>query len=204
MIDRKIIDEINEKTDIVSLVSEYVKLEKAGKTLEDYVLFIVKHPSFSVSPEKNIAMCFSCKEGGRPIKFYQKINNIPYMQAVSELGKRLNIDIKYDTNKSPDLEEHYALKDASQFYNYYLLNSENGLKAQEFLSKRGITKEDINTFNIGLAPMEQNSIYKLLTEKDYTKTELENAGLIHVSKDNYIKDVFINRILFPITDEEKE
>lgn len=204
MIDRKIIDEINEKTDIVSLVSEYVKLEKAGKNFRGLCPFHSEtNPSFSVSPEKNIAMCFSCKEGGRPIKFYQKINNIPYMQAVSELGKRLNIDIKYDTNKSPDLEEHYALKDASQFYNYYLLNSENGLKAQEFLSKRGITKEDINTFNIGLAPMEQNSIYKLLTEKDYTKTELENAGLIHVSKDNYIKDVFINRILFPITDEEK-
>ncbi len=203
MIDRKIIDEINEKTDIVSLVSEYVKLEKAGKNFRGLCPFHSEtNPSFSVSPEKNIAMCFSCKEGGRPIKFYQKINNIPYMQAVSELGKRLNIDIKYDTNKSPDLEEHYALKEAAQFYNYYLLNSENGLKAQEFLSKRGITKEDINTFNIGLAPMEQNSIYKLLTEKDYTKTELENAGLIHVSKDNYIKDVFINRILFPITDEE--
>ncbi len=203
LIDKKIIDEINEKTDIVSLVSEYVKLEKAGKNFRGLCPFHSEtNPSFSVSPEKNIAMCFSCKEGGRPIKFYQKINNIPYMQAVSELGKRLNIDIKYDSNKSPDLEEHYALKEAAQFYNYYLLNSENGLKAQEFLHQRGITKEEINTFNIGLAPNEQNSIYKLLTEKDYTNTELENAGLIHISRDNFIKDVFVNRVLFPITDEE--
>ncbi len=203
LIDKKIIDEINEKTDIVSLVSEYVKLEKAGKNFRGLCPFHSEtNPSFSVSPEKNIAMCFSCKEGGRPIKFYQKINNIPYMQAVSELGKRLNIDIKYDSNKSPDLEEHYALKEAAQFYHYYLLNSENGLKAQEFLHKRGITKEEITTFNIGLAPSEQNSVYKLLTEKDYTNTELENAGLIHISKDNFIKDVFVNRILFPITDEE--
>lgn len=203
LIDKKIIDEINEKTDIVSLVSEYVKLEKAGKNFRGLCPFHSEtNPSFSVNPEKNIAMCFSCKEGGRPIKFYQKINNIPYMQAVSELGKRLNIDIKYDSNKSPDLEEHYALKEAAQFYNYYLLNSENGLKAQEFLHQRGITKEEINTFNIGLAPNEQNSIYKLLTEKDYTNTELENAGLIHISRDNFIKDVFVNRVLFPITDEE--
>lgn len=203
LIDKKIIDEINEKTDIVSLVSEYVKLEKAGKNFRGLCPFHSEtNPSFSVSPEKNIAMCFSCKEGGRPIKFYQKINNIPYMQAVSELGKRLNIDIKYDSNKSPDLEEHYALKEAAQFYNYYLLNSENGLKAQEFLHKRGVTTEEIATFNIGLAPNVQNSVYKLLTEKDYTNTELENAGLIHVSRDNFIKDVFTNRVLFPITDEE--
>ena len=70
MIDKKIIDEINEKTDIVSLVSEYVKLEKAGKNFRGLCPFHSEtNPSFSVSPEKNIAMCFSCKEGGRPIKF---------------------------------------------------------------------------------------------------------------------------------------
>ncbi len=47
MIDRKIIDEINEKTDIVSLVSEYVKLEKAGKNFRGLCPFHSEtNPSF--------------------------------------------------------------------------------------------------------------------------------------------------------------
>lgn len=200
MIDRKIIDEINEKTDIVGLVGEYVKLEKAGKNYKGLCPFHDDtNPSFSVSPERNFAKCFSCNEGGGPIRFYQKINQVPFMEAVYELGKRLNIDIEYDATKTPDLEEHFALKEAAQFYHYYLLNSENGLKAQEILKKRGITLDDIKAFNIGLAPDERQSVYTLLTQKSYSKTELENAGLIR-EINHQISDVFFNRIMFPITD----
>lgn len=200
MIDRKVIDEINEKTDIVGLVSEYVKLEKAGKNYKGLCPFHSDtNPSFSVSPERNIAKCFSCNEGGGPIRFYQKINNIPFMEAVYDLGKRLNIAIDYDQTKSPDLEEHFALKEAAQFYHYYLLNSEKGLEAQKVLKQRGITLEDIKTFNIGLAPDERQSVYNLLTQKEFTITELESAGLIKVNN-NVISDVFLSRIMFPITD----
>lgn len=200
MIDRKVIDEINEKTDIVGLVSEYVKLEKAGKNYKGLCPFHSDtNPSFSVSPERNFAKCFSCNEGGGPIRFYQKINNVPFMEAVYELGKRLNINIDYDATKAPDLEEHFALKEAAQFYHYYLLNSEKGLQAQKVLEKRGITLDDIKTFHIGLAPDEKQSVYQLLTQKDYTTTELESAGLISV-KNNHITDVFSGRIMFPIID----
>ena len=38
---RKVIDEINNKTDIVALVSSYVKLERRGKTILVYVLFMM-------------------------------------------------------------------------------------------------------------------------------------------------------------------
>ena len=30
-------------------------------------------PSFSVTPEKNLAYCFGCKNGGAPITFLAKI-----------------------------------------------------------------------------------------------------------------------------------
>lgn len=195
------VDEINEKTDIVSLVSEYVKLEKQGKNYKGLCPFHEDtNPSFSVSPERNIAKCFSCNEGGAPIRFYQKINHIPFSQAVYELGKRLNIDIDFDSSADPDLEEHLALKEAAIFYHYYLTNSENGKKVQEQLLKRGITLKEIKAFQIGLAPHERQSIYQLLIKKEFSKSELEHAGLIK-EHNNIISDVFINRIMFPITDE---
>jgi len=64
IIEDKLIREINEKTDIVELVSEYIELEKAGKNYKGLCPFHDDtNPSFSVSPEKNIAMCMTCKEG---------------------------------------------------------------------------------------------------------------------------------------------
>ena len=72
-IDNTILNEINEKTDILALVSPYVKLQKKGKNYFGLCPFHDDtNPSFSVSTEKNIAKCFSCGEGGSPITFLQK------------------------------------------------------------------------------------------------------------------------------------
>ena len=52
-IPQNIIDQINETADIVDIVSQRVDLQKEGKTILDYVLFILKKtPSFSVAPDK--------------------------------------------------------------------------------------------------------------------------------------------------------
>ena len=199
MFSKNIIDEINEKTNIVELVSQYVKLEKKGK---NYVGLCPFHedtnPSFSVSPEKNIAKCFSCNVGGGPIKFYQEINHVSFDEAVRVLAEPLGIKLKVET-KSQVLKEHEALKEAKEFYNFYLLNSKSGEEILNYLKERKITKEIIKEFNIGLAPVEKQALYKLLKEKNYSEEVLENASLITNVGKNYF-DFFQARIMFPITD----
>ena len=55
MIDRKTIDEIINKTDIVEVVSEFVSLKKAGMNYKGLCPFHnAKTPSFMVSPAKGI------------------------------------------------------------------------------------------------------------------------------------------------------
>ena len=74
LIDKDIIERINNETDILALASEFVTLTKKGKNYFGLSPFVEeKTPSFSVSPEKNIAMCMSSKKGGRPINFYRQI-----------------------------------------------------------------------------------------------------------------------------------
>ena len=53
------VEKIIEATDIVALVSKYVKLEKQGKNYKGLCPFHSEDtPSFVVSPEKKLAHCF--------------------------------------------------------------------------------------------------------------------------------------------------
>lgn len=59
-----------DKTDIVSLISEYVPLTKRGRNFMACCPFhSEKTPSFSVNAEKNIFTCFGCKKTGNAINF---------------------------------------------------------------------------------------------------------------------------------------
>lgn len=55
MIDKDIIERINNETDILALASEFVTLTKKGKNYFGLSPFVEeKTPSFSVSPEKTL------------------------------------------------------------------------------------------------------------------------------------------------------
>ena len=79
--DEKIL-EIIDKTDIVSLVSEYIPLKKKGSGFVGLCPFHNdSHPSFSVSPTKKIAKCMTCGGGGNPITFLKEIKKIEFEEA---------------------------------------------------------------------------------------------------------------------------
>ena len=96
MIANDILQKIDDETDIVALVSEFVSLEKRGKTILVYAHFMMSQRLvFQLHPKKtkNIAMCMGCKEGGRPINFYRKIKNISFQEAAVELAGRIGIKL---------------------------------------------------------------------------------------------------------------
>ena len=202
-IDKAILNEINEKTDILNLVSPYVKLQKKGKNYFGLCPFHDDtNPSFSVSTEKNIAKCFSCGEGGSPITFLSKIKNIPFDQAALELAEPLGIKLNIDhVEKQQTLKEHEALNEANVFYTFYLKNSKTGEEALNYLKERGLTLDDITHFNIGLAPKEFDSLYQLLKQKEFNDQTMENAGLINI-QNNRPYDLFTYRVMFPLSDLE--
>jgi len=59
------IDEIRSASDIVDIVSSYVRLRKRGKNFIGLCPFHQeKTPSFNVSPDKQMYYCFGCGNGG--------------------------------------------------------------------------------------------------------------------------------------------
>lgn len=202
-IPHNILTEIIEKTDIVALVSPYVKLTKRGKNYMGLCPFHDdKSPSFSVSTEKHLAKCMACGEGGNPIIFYSKIKNISFEQSAKALADKLDIKLDINVVENKTLLEHDALKAANEFYQFYLFNSESGKKALEYLHQREMTDEQIKHFEIGLAPKEKgDSLYQLLNNKGFDEMTLMSAGLIKSRDDGTYYDLMTNRVTFPIHDE---
>ncbi len=205
MISQEKIQEIIDKTDIVVLVSEYTTLQKRGKGYFGLCPFHAdSNPSFSVSVEKKIAMCMSCGEGGNPITFLRKVKNISLLEAASILAQRASIEL--DVNIKPKKEDknkkYYDIYQVAQeFYSYNLFNSKSGKKALEYLYKRGLTEDTIKMFGIGLAPTEKDTLKNVLMDKGFLDIDCIEIGLIK-NNGTTLYDVFTNRIMFPITNEQ--
>ena len=90
MISEEIIEKIKEQTDIVDVISESVKLKRAGRNFIGLCPFHnEKTPSFSVSQDKQIYKCFGCGEAGNIFTFVMKTKNLPFVEAVKYLGDKV-------------------------------------------------------------------------------------------------------------------
>ena len=89
------ITELTERSDIVDVVSGYVRLsKKSGSNLFGLCPFhSEKTPSFSVSPDKQIYHCFGCGKGGGVINFIMEMENLPYPDAVAFLARRAGMQM---------------------------------------------------------------------------------------------------------------
>ena len=162
MISQATIDKILETASIEEVIGEYVRLTKRGANLVACCPFHnEKTPSFSVSPEKNIAKCFSCGKGGGPINFYQEIKQVSFQQALSDLATRLGITLEIETKKATKHDLYFEIMEKSLgFYEYALNNTEQGKKALTYLKKRGLSTKSIKSFRIGYATKSYNQLYE--------------------------------------------
>ena len=203
-ISEEILEKIKSQNDIVDVISERVRLKKAGRNFTGLCPFHnEKTPSFSVSQEKQIYKCFGCGEAGNVISFVMKEKNLPFIEAVKYLANRANIPLemnngeKSQSAKKKDLLYRINVE-AAKFFFSNLMNNQN---AKEYFLNRGIKEETIKKFGLGFANDSWNSLMFYLRKKGINDTLLEEAGLISVNKEKGRKyDRFRNRVMFPVFD----
>ena len=93
------------------------------------------------------------------------------------------------------------LSASSKFYHQNLTLTQSGKVALDYLYQRGLDDETIKAFEIGLAPKQKDSLYKVLKEANYLEFNMIELGLIEHSNQGYY-DLFTRRITFPIKDED--
>lgn len=197
----EILHRVNEETDLVALVSEFLPLEKRGKNYFGLCPFHNdNNPSFSVTPEKNIAKCMTCGGGGRPITFYKEIKKISFNEAVVDLAGLLGIKLDKTQIKVDPNEKYYEImEEAAKFYSFNLFNSKSGEPALNYLRGRKLLDDTIRDFKLGFAPKQKDSLYTMLRDKEYSVSDLIALGLVKQSSDGTYYDFFTNRLMFSIT-----
>lgn len=194
------LQEIRNSVDIVDVVSSYINLTAHGKNYFGVCPFHDDHsPSMCVSREKQIYTCFVCGATGNVFQFIKEYENISFTDAVRKVTQIGGIDVKIDDIKT--IKKESVLYDIYNLTNklYQLnLNTNNGIKAREYLKMRGINEDIIKEFGIGLALVKGN-IASALEKKGFDEKDIIKSGL--VDKNNYgLSDLYRNRIMFPLWD----
>ena len=200
----KFITELVERSDIVDVVSGYVRLgKKSGSNMFGLCPFhSEKTPSFSVSPDKQIYHCFGCGKGGGVINFIMEIENLSFPEAVEFLARRAGMSIPEETDDAESRKRARMLalnKDAARFF-FEQLSGPGGAPARDYMAARQISPAVAKRFGLGFAPDAWDSLEKAMRAKGYSDFELFDAGLVRKGKKSGFYDTFRNRLMFPVID----
>ena len=200
----EVIDEVVSRSDIVDIISGYIKLKKNGSSYVGLCPFHnEKSPSFSVSPGKQLYHCFGCGVGGNVITFVMEYENYTFLEAVKYLADKAGMQLP-ETSYSEEEKKNRDLKaklleinKIAATYYYHQLKAENGKIGLSYLQKRGLSDTTINRFGLGYAGQTGNALYQYLKSKGYDAL-LKETGLFTYERG--IHDKFWNRVMFPIMD----
>ena len=205
---QEIIEQVLESTNIVELISQYVKLTKKGSTYFGLCPFHnEKTPSFAVTDnaDKKIFYCFGCHTGGSAITFLMKYENLSYTEALKVLAGRAGIKLpepRYSAEESAKYKQKEEIlkvyKEAAVYY-YHLLRTEKGRAAMAYLKKRQLSDETILGFGLGYSDKYKDDLYRYVKNKGFSDEVLKASGLFSI-KEKGTYDYFWNRVMFPIMD----
>ncbi|MBR4448899.1 MAG: DNA primase [Treponema sp.] len=210
-ISQESIEAVKNAADIVSVVSEYVKLDKRGSDFWGCCPFHgEKTASFHVVPDRNAYYCFGCHAGGSSaIKFIQDIEKVSFPEAVDILARKYGItltysdkgdsQVKFDDSKKKTIELYDRV---STTFHFFLTQHPSGKKALEYIKGRGISDETIEKFRIGYSPEDRFWLHRFLKEKNFSDDFLAKSGLFSQNYPNV--SFFSDRLMFPIFNRHGE
>lgn len=194
-------EEIRARLNIEDVVGEYVQLKRAGRNFKGLSPFTGERtPSFYVSPEKNIWHDFSSNKGGDVFSFIMEVEGLDFRGSMELLAQRAGIDLSMYSSKNAQenakkkrrlLEAHQL---AARYYQQSLLQNQRAL--EYVFKKRGLSKEIVQTFQIGYAPDSGDALVQFLGKKGFTRNELSEGGLTN----RFGGDLFRGRMMVPLMD----
>jgi DNA primase len=223
MIDQATIDTVRERTDIVALIGETMRLVKRGRSHIGLCPFHKeKTPSFHVNKERGRFMCFGCKESGDAIEFVVKSEGRSFREAVGELAARIGIEVGDDSTEEGRREAAATRRASDDLYAINALAAtffEMSLRgyagdgtgahpmagaARAELARRGLGErtETEQAFRIGYAPAAWNGLVEFLKQQGASMTAAEKVGLVvpRLGAEGGFYDRFRHRLMFPVID----
>lgn len=149
-------------------------------------------PSFQVYEDNKSFRCFGCGAFGSAYDFIMKRDGLDFLSALKYLAGKAGVDLQETNHPHARLFEVNVA--AQKIYTDNLLNGDP--KALKYLIEdRGLTMEIIEKFRLGST--NGVSIIPVLKGQGFTDEEIVTGGLAY-KKDGNIRDLFRDRIIFPI------
>lgn len=208
----EVIEEVRSRADIVEIISEYVNLQRKGKSFLGLCPFHAeKTPSFTVTPEKQMFYCFGCNVGGNVFSFLMKRENWSFLESVQNLASRYGVALpekelspreREDHRRRLRFEEIHEL--AAEYFHNLLLKSPEGERGRLYFAQREVDTETIKGFRLGYAPGRWDGLLTYMKTRGVQPHELAENGLAlergGPGKGGGYYDRFRNRVLFSILD----
>lgn len=204
IISSEIIAQIRERTDIIQIIGEHVRLNPSGNSYKALCPFHKeKTASFHVIPDKQIYHCFGCGKGGDVFSFLMELEHLSFPEAVKFLAGRAGVEIPKDADaeneRKSDLYNYLDM--VCRFYEASLSDVSVGQIARDYLNRRKISAETAKKFRIGYAPHSWDAVISRFGRTTDDVKNLERAGLVRPrSQGDGCYDVFRNRLMIPILD----
>jgi len=194
------VQQIKDRLSIVDVVSQYVKLERAGSSLRARCPFHAERtPSFHVSPERGTYHCFGCNVGGDIFSFVEAIEGLDFKGALKVLAEKAGVELVFERGGKEKKDERdrlfELLETATIFYSSRLSDA-----AKKYLKERGLKDATVKEFRLGLAGDAWSELSDFLKSKKYSDREIVESGMAKKNERGSLTDKFRNRIMFPIAD----
>ena len=99
------IDQILDRTDIVDVIGQFVKLKKTGRTYSGCCPFHQeKSPSFHVYRDKQYFHCFGCQANGNAIRFLMDIGSRNFVDVMKDLSSQTGVELPKDNRDANKLK----------------------------------------------------------------------------------------------------
>ena len=220
MIDRITVDKILDAANIVDVVSDFVSLKRAGANLKGLCPFHDdRTPSFMVSPARNYCKCFACGEGGSPVGFIMKHEQLSYPDALRYLAKKYGIKIEEkeltqeEIQSRGDRESMFILNEwARDWFKNQLWETQDGKAiGLAYFRNRGFRDDILERFQVGYCPnSKEHSLSADALKAGYQERYLVNnqnemeprlsigTGLSLKREKGDLRDRFFGRVIWPI------
>ncbi|MEM1043427.1 MAG: DNA primase [Bacteroidota bacterium] len=199
------VEEVKAATDIVDVVSDYVRLKKAGSNFKGLCPFHnEKTPSFNVNPSMGIFKCFGCGKGGNVYSFLMEVEGLGFVETVRMLAEKAGIELPEEGAGDPHADEKesalHALRFAARWYYEQLTRTDTGRqRGLAYFEGRGLSPETIKKFGLGFAPDAWDGLLKAAEAAQVKPEVLDAAGLVLPNKNgDGFHDRFRERAMFPI------
>ena len=208
MITQQSIEKVRNTANIVEIVSETVALRRSGSNFLGLCPFhSERSPSFFVRESSNSYNCFGCGSSGNVISFVMATRAMSFPDAVEMLAGRFGVPLEYESGKSaaPRIDREHLFKicqTAHHFFRRSLLQvkTKQGEFAHvgNYLKKRLLTADVINTFGLGYCPSQRRSLLDVLVAAGFKEEDILLTGLVRRTARGDLYELFRGRLIFPI------